>query len=165
MTAREIERAVVARARLHHEFVLPHFTPLHWFECDVFTLSKSDRFTEYEVKISRADFRADKWKRQSWRGRQWIAVTEMRPTKHKLLEQHDEGGPSRFYFAVPHCLVAVSELPEWAGLIYYDGNSLSVIKKAPLLHDKKTNHATRAKLFRSGYYRFLDFYQRPEGQS
>lgn len=40
-------------------FVIPNYTPSGWFESDIFELTKSGYFREYEIKMSLSDFRAD----------------------------------------------------------------------------------------------------------
>ena len=38
---------------------LPRYTPKGWWECDVFELTTSGYFREYEIKTSLSDFRND----------------------------------------------------------------------------------------------------------
>lgn len=47
--------------------------------------------------------------------------------------------PNRFYFACPEGLIDVKDIPEYAGLIYVNDHSATVIKNAPVLHKRKFN--------------------------
>jgi len=59
ITARDIQRALIL-PRYRQSTVMPNYTPRGWWECDVFELTKAEMFVEYEIKLSRADFRADR---------------------------------------------------------------------------------------------------------
>lgn len=65
-------------------------------ECDILALSTNNYATEIEIKISKADLKADK----------------------KKFHNHRHNHIARFYFAVPSDLVevALNEIPERAGL-------------------------------------------------
>lgn len=82
--------------------------------CDFWKLepqpSKGYRATAYEVKISRADFKRDSHKKQR----------EARLYSDK------------FYYVTPPSLLKIEEVPDWAGLIEYDGTALRRIVEAPL---------------------------------
>ena len=94
------------------------------WEYDVLSLNKSGNITEFEVKISRGDFLADKKKR-----------------KFKYYESKVERlMPNRFYYVCPAFMISTNEIPSYAGLIWYDKDGdLVVIKKAPLIHKLKHN--------------------------
>lgn len=92
------------------------------WEIDVLSLNKSNYLTEFEVKISRSDFKADA-KKKKWVFYQntngWLKVSNY------------------FYYACPKELIAESELPSFAGLVYVSNEGIEVIKKAPLIHKHK----------------------------
>lgn len=44
--------------------------------------------------------------------------------------------PNQLYFACPKDLIKVSEIPDYAGLLYYD-RGITLVKKAPYLHKVK----------------------------
>ena len=91
------------------------------WEYDVISLNKAGNITEFEVKISRSDFKADKKKR-----------------KFKYYEQKNFSlMPNRFYYACPEGLIQPEEIPSYAGLIYFNGEELAIIKSAPLIHKIK----------------------------
>jgi hypothetical protein len=151
----EIIRQLV-REKWTASFVLPNYTPPKWFECDVFEVTKAGYFHEYEVKVSRADFKADATKeRMGWQvvGRSLARVSVTK--KHDLLAERSTLGPSRFTFVVPEGLVGLHEVPEWAGLMVARraryGLTLVPAKKAPRLHEQTFDLRQTE---RTCYYRF-----------
>lgn len=134
------------------------------FEADVIEITKAGYATEYEVKISRADFFNDAKKRLDfYKGK---AVNK---SKFELLQKGDR--VNYFYYVVPHGLVSVEEVPEFAGLIYvrisdvnyhsYEKGYYSIpklfsytMKKAPKLSKVKFSTDKILKCFESTYYRF-----------
>ena len=101
------------------------------WESDKLLKTRAGYFYEFEIKISRADYKND-FKNKRY--------------KHNILGSCFSDGhkkPNYFYYAVPEGLIDVSEVPEYAGLVYIlDDSVLSfshirIIKKAPLLHKEK----------------------------
>lgn len=142
LTAREIIQQLM-RERHRRHFVLPNYTPAGWWENDVFEVTDAGFWHEYEVKVSRSDFLADREKRKaSW---QWKVQNPGKPlpSKHGRLEAADPKGPNRFTFVVPAGLIQKEEVPEWAGLIEASPtkwkNRLSLVSKiqASRLHSGK----------------------------
>lgn len=116
-------------------------TSLPW-ECDVLTVTKSGYATEWELKISRSDFKAD-----------------FKKPKHRQFEKGKGGMIKHFYYVVPEGLVSVDEIPTYAGLMYVrkkdDKRWLIQVKQAPKLQCKKLNQKTIRRLYRSMMFRFL----------
>jgi len=146
------------------EFCCPNFTPVGWYECDIFAITKAGLFHELEIKLTVADFKADAKKHDRspyrWTNGHYTKC-DISQSKHERLASHDVEGPSRFYFVVPEGLIEAKDVPEWAGLRFleqttggewYDG--LHTVKKAPLLHKQKVGQPVRDKLTQSLYYRF-----------
>lgn len=124
------ERALInalMRDRWQKNFCLPNYTPPGWWECDLFEVTPAGYFREYEVKLSIADFRADRSKQQDVRGTgRWVPNPTAkfpggtryecdRESKHDLLAKGDARGPSQFYFVTPAGLLDTEPLPPWAG--------------------------------------------------
>lgn len=139
--------AIMSWERQRRAFVLPRYTPIDWWECDVFELTDAGYFREYEVKLTRRDFDLDANKtREIYKG-----YGEPREVlnKHECLARGDVRGPKEFFFVTPPGLVAVIDLPIWAGLIelhdrgegYRPTNRWipSVIVPAPRLHNQKAD--------------------------
>lgn len=130
MTERTIQNALWGGLTYQkgYNLVAPNYTPSKWHECDLFAVTKAGMGVEFEIKISRGDFKAD------------MAKTD----KHRRLSLGDGLGPSRFFYVVPDGMVTVDEVPAYAGLIYarereaYPGGPARIfvreIKKAPKLH-------------------------------
>lgn len=71
--------------------------------------SKGFRASAYEIKVTKADFKRDTEAKQSG-----------------ALRYSD-----RFWYATPDGLIAVEEVPCWAGLMTWNGKRFSIKKKAP----------------------------------
>lgn len=112
----------------NYDILLPNYF-FGSYEIDVFKLSKSMFVTEYEIKVSKADFKKDFKKGSYYR----------KGLKHENLA-NGTGGPNRFFFVVPSGLVSASDVPVHAGLIEYTGGewgTFHVVKNAKLLHNQK----------------------------
>lgn len=89
-----------------------------WWESDVLFVTRSGYFHEFEIKLSRSDFKADKKKSR----------------KHDKLERGC--GPSEFYYVCPANMISIDEVPDYAGLAYVTSlGSLVIKKKAPRQRD------------------------------
>lgn|GEM_PF-1914162 len=145
MNAQDITEALI-RERYRRSFVLPHFTPKDWWECDLYELTEAGYFREFEVKISRADFFADAKKYEQVWPRPYGAPPVFL-NKHDLLNQKSTRGPVQFFFVTPPDLVRMNEVPDWAGLIEMDGKGPGhrlyerERMKAPRLHNQKPDPA------------------------
>ena len=152
MTAGEITQAIL-RDRWRRNFCLPRFTPVGWWEADVFELTDAGYWREYEIKTSRADFRNDAKKRK---------VGRVERNKHDLLAARDVSGPCQFWFVCPAGLIPVAEVPEWAGLIEMSDTGRghkkyrvrdTVVKAAPRLHQEKCRPVVVEKARECCYWR------------
>ena len=92
-------------------------------EMDVASLSKSDMLLEFEVKISRSDFLADKNKRKKY----GISKFEM----YSKPFGHEARCPNYFYYVCPENLISKDEIPLFAGLFYYNSDKEIVLIKSP----------------------------------
>lgn len=120
------------------------------WESDYLSLTKSGYLYEGEVKISKSDFKAD-FKKEK---------------KHLLLETKYNGKslsdkdlcPHYFFYAVPEGLIDVSEVPEYAGLVYATTYYPYVkwVKKPPLLHKEKYDDTT-LNLQEKFYYNMINW--------
>ena len=118
-----------------HSPITTHFTGMGLMECDVLSISKADYIYEYEIKISRADFKKDFIKEKHT-----FIINEKytRTRKGELVYLL----PNYFNFVVPRDLISVDEVPDYAGLIYMnEDSSFTIVKKPKLLHKTKANEA------------------------
>lgn len=105
-------------------FVLQNLYVFGW-ESDILFLSKSGYWTEIEIKVSRADFKAD---------------LKNKAEKHRYLQDVKYIlKPNQFFYAVPKGLVTTDEVPDYAGLLTVDEHWMSpnVEKAAPWIHKQK----------------------------
>jgi hypothetical protein len=130
--------------RYQRSFILPNYTPSGWFECDVFEITSAGFFREYEVKLTRSDFRADAEKvKVNWR--RYKDPTAQDHRKHDMLKAGDARGPAQFWYVCPPGVLSPEIVPEWAGLIvarpidrlHYFNCAVEVAKPAPRLHRSK----------------------------
>lgn len=122
----------------------------HDWESDFFVQKQNGYCYEFEVKISRSDFFADKKKvikhsilrtgKFLEQKKQWNKERTGNDDKW-IIEQIERVHllrPNKFFYVVPKGLITIDELPEYAGLFYYEpytGNcGLTKIKDAPFLH-------------------------------
>lgn len=129
-------------------YMLENLKVYNW-ESDFLKITKSGYVYEFEIKISRADFKND---------------FKNKKDKHSLLENKDiqDNKPNYFYYIVPENLITESDVPEYAGLIYFDVTmihdnipwySLREIKPAPKLHNQKFDVA-KYNLIEKFYYNY-----------
>lgn len=131
-----------------YDIIIPNFY-YGRFEMDVFRLLPSGYCVEYEIKISKADFKKDFKKGFATGG--YTRPLEQH-TKHDRL-QGGQTKTNRFFFVVPADLVQVSDCPKHAGLIYYHEGRFSVLKSAPLLHKNQASPEVYKELSKSLSFR------------
>lgn len=160
MTERDAIRAVMI-PRYRVSFCLHNYTPLNWWECDVFQLTDSGYFKEYEIKLSVADYRADRLKGAD--GKRWGAEDE---NKHQFLATGSSRGPCEFHFVVPAGMLMAEPIPDWAGVIELhartDGHGWypQTTVKAPRLHREKANPVIEPHARGICYWRMHDLLNR-----
>lgn len=162
-TQYNIQRSVMVQGYRAGAFVCPNYTPRNWWECDVLELRKSGFWAEYEIKLSRPDFRADRYKAIRRFNYKTMEYDHFR--KHDLIASRSEKAPNLFFYVCPSGLLEASEVPEWAGLIYasfrYYRNEvvrLEQIKPAPRLHRVKFDEKERNHMLRTYYHRFQHWF-------
>ena len=146
MRTLDMEIAVMKHFGIVQSLIVPNvswgISGLH--ECDILALSKSNYATEIEIKISKADLRADK----------------------KKTHGHRHGHIARLYFAVPSFLKqeALEEIPERAGLLVavmseYNSQEIAYLsEQKPCKRNSEAHQWTdleRSKLGRLGAMRIL----------
>ena len=114
-----------------HSPISTHVTISEIQECDVISVSKSDYIYEYEIKISRADFKKDFIKEKH---NHIINEKFTYTRKGEILFRVC----NYFNYVVPKVLISPDEVPEYAGLIYINEDfTFETIKKPKLLHKTK----------------------------
>lgn len=164
MTANDAINALL-RDRYRRSVVMPRYTPIGWWECDVFELTNDGYFREYEIKLSVADFKADAKKKNvvQWEGGKRLE-TPREDFKHEHLALKTPGGPVQFWFVTPENLLSAEMIPSFAGLIELRAreNGRGAIQlfpvqriKAPRLHNTKADPKIKPHVMSVGYWRLL----------
>lgn len=156
-TSRDATISLYWALRGASDILIPRFTPIDWWECDLWRLTKSGFVDEYEIKLSLADFRADAGKNKGERFEKqpdgkWGYTPDSGRNKHQLLAE-STAGPNRFWFAMPKVLAEKVEIPHWAGLMRIGPGGAYVVKQAPKRHRAKWN-GKREKIMDTFQHRF-----------
>lgn len=139
------------------------------YEADLLEITKSGYSYEYEVKISRSDFKNDVKKSCGWILNE--STNFKKVDKLKIDEIKEGRRTNYFYYLVPKNLIQVDEIPEYAGLIYVELSEIKcftkekgyytrekifcqTIKEAPKLASEKFSEKKLLKCLESTYYRF-----------
>lgn len=134
-----------------HSPIVQNFQGEGLGECDVISISKSLYVYEYEIKISRSDFKADftkEYKHKKLKQEVPVFAEYNETKKGKLTGEKYRciSIPNYFYYVCPKNLIRLEEIPYYAGLIYITNNNIiEIIKSAPKLHkEKATNRLLKA---------------------
>ena len=144
-TSKNVEASLIMDLYLKgHSPITSHYQGKRYAECDVLSVTKSDYICEYEIKISRSDFKADfkKEKHKLIAEKKFNETVTVVKIGNKCFDSPNPYyAPNYFYFVVLENLVSVEEVPDYAGLMYLNENGkFSIIKKAPLLHKTKASN-------------------------
>ncbi|RKS00437.1 hypothetical protein [Flavobacterium sp. 102] len=135
------------------KFRIPNVFLFRW-ESDFFVQKDNGYCYEFEIKISKSDFRRDAAKTEK------ISILQtggfIRKEKTLLMidnkwqfddegqliyENNDEPKqakrPNKFYYVVPEGMITKFDVPEYSGLIYVTETGTKTIKEAPFLHRDK----------------------------
>jgi hypothetical protein len=163
MTERDAINALM-RDRYQRSFCLPRFTPGGWWECDMFEITASGYFREYEVKLSRSDFLRDTHKEKEKLPRAY-GEPRVLERKHEMLARGATHGPTAFWYVTPVGLLTIQEVPDYAGLIEMHDRgathsawrwSEKEVRKAPKLHREKIDPKVKDYARGICYYRMHD---------
>jgi len=107
------------------------------WESDCISVTKTLMYTEYEIKVSRSDFKNDFNKVSSKYGNgvnkhKYYAERVFRKWRGSNIPR-----PKYFYFVTPKGLLNLSDVPDHCGLLELGTFKLKIIKKAPMLKSKK----------------------------
>lgn len=166
MTAKDIQKALANYYVNGVRYLVPnvYFFGHHYCETDLLVVKESNGWIyDIEIKVSRADFKADFKKTDKHRILQQgnISRTTTRSVQHgpglfgreEMETIHEAKRPNRFYFAVPEGLIKPDELPPYAGLLYVnDIGVVNKVKEAPVLHKERLE--PEKTLCRKFYYAF-----------
>lgn len=128
-----------------YDYLLKKTNPLvclnNWhmqrWEMDIVCVTQKLLLKEYEIKVSRSDFLAEK-KSKKHKHTLYQSTRNARKDQMDYVSMHV---PNLFYYVCPNGLISASEIPEYAGLYYYDDGKYSKFtleKAAPRIHSIKT---------------------------
>lgn len=147
-----------------YELMLPNVFIQHDSEADFFAVRKSGLCDEFEIKVSRSDFLADKkkfvryrdlelheYEGYSWKDRGNHPSTKL---KHQALIDGDLC-INYFWYVVPEGIATVEEIPVFAGLMIINANGQLRVKKRPVkLHREKLSIEERYRVARKSTHRY-----------
>ena len=141
---------------------------IYEWESDFLRVNRNEYSLEYEIKLSREDFKADLRKVEKHKMLQY----PMKYTAHKYIYDCMDRRftevvfkfsivPNKFYYICPTDIIGKNEVPAYAGLVYVNKfETLEVIKEAPLLHKvkfpKELYKDIASKLSSKVKYHFMD---------
>lgn len=112
-------QSIICKAELRKgNLVAENFNFFFDWEQDVISLNKTGYTSEFEVKISRADFKAD------FKKRKWVLF------KDKAIERL----PNYFTCVCPPGLIDLPDLQDYMGLIYIEDGMPVIVRKPKLIH-------------------------------
>lgn len=127
----------------HTHFPIASNCYIYNWESDLITINENKQVTEYEVKISRndykADFRKDKKHASILDAYQYNCNSELIP--------------NYFYYVITPGLLDKKEIPLYAGLIEV-GLSIRIVKQAPLLHELNAPDDMEMKILKKVYTKY-----------
>lgn len=129
----------------NHVLGLPN-TYLYNWESDFISMTAANYVHEYEIKISRSDFRVD-----------------FKKPRHALLLEgrYGSGCPSYFWYVMPDGLVDLEDIPDHAGLLYImKGNRVSIRRKARKLSKLPATDTQINKLLVGSMWRYWSMRQK-----
>jgi len=155
-----------------HAPLVPNFTPSKWFECDVYSVTKAGFSHEYEIKISRSDFKADFEKETRVNNPNWKRLGDKNNPlffyhkKHDMLNEsvmRPVNCPNYFWFVTPEGLLREADIPEYAGWAEVYANhwgkpAIRIKKQAPRLHKQKVSDQLRKQILEIAQYRLMTYY-------
>lgn len=152
MNELSIQLAIFAKLVSSHHHICPNLTPPGWFECDVFAITNAGYMHEFEIKLTKQDFKKDAEKSGGWRAKA-IGL----PAKYARIENRDEQGPSRFYYVLPEGIVDSADVPEWAGIHRATSGRFGVVlrkeREAKIIHKKKVEPLIIERVSKTFYWR------------
>lgn len=147
-----------------YELMMPNVFIQHDSEADLFCIRKSGLCDEFEIKVTRSDFLADKrkfvqyrepgpgeWKGFKWENRQNAPYYK---SKYQALVDGDMC-INYFWYAVAEGVADIDDMPPSVGLIIINKKGRLQIKRSPKkLHKNKMSIEDRYKIAKKSTSRF-----------
>ena len=135
------------------------------FESDFVRVTKSGYGIEYEIKLSKSDFKAD-FKKSNLKIE---GINNDRHVIYSSFKKHEwlltGKGPTEFYYVFPESLINPNDVPDWAGIViareippseYYTQSHVRVhlLRKAKRLNREPLSDMKIKNIYTSCYYRY-----------
>lgn len=129
---------------LHRNYspIAPNCYLFEW-ESDLIAISNSQLVTEFEIKISKSDFKADFRKTNKHKSLETNFKSKVKPGKCS----------NYFYYVTTPGLLNQVDIPDYAGLIEID-KKINIVKKAPILHKETVDKIKVNSLYEKVYYKY-----------
>jgi hypothetical protein len=131
------------------------------WESDFFCITSSGYSMEVEVKISRSDFKADFKKTQKHHmlknaTKSLVTIPGYSHRDFSYVSFVKPKCPNKFFYCCPENLIDPKEVPDFAGLLYWNENSGNIrqVKGAKWLHKNKLDLSKA--LLQKYYYMYLN---------
>jgi hypothetical protein len=138
MTEYDVQLKIIRQWLSSCNFMIPNVYG-GYGEMDVLRLTKAGYATEFEVKVSRADFNHDKAKIQKHQNYSDVFTNTPRVWWNDR-PKDKKGIPNYFTYVVPNTFDLITlKVPDYAGLYTVDAEKgyLYCVKEAPRLHKEK----------------------------
>lgn len=128
MTSKDIQKKLNNYYTGNCLYKVPNAFIFKW-ESDFFVQRQSKLCYEFEIKVTKADFKKDFDKKDK---HQILQTGELNGTKYKR--------PNKFYYIAPKGVIDANDIPSYAGFVEVQDtflNDLCLVKDAPNLHKEK----------------------------
>lgn len=127
----------------NNKYLITNVYLFRW-ESDFFLQKDNGYCYEFEIKISRSDFKKDAKKIDKHKimktGLHEFTSFSMDPgSTERIVNVREAKRPNRFYYVAPSGIIKKDEVPDYAGLIVIVDGELVKIKEAPMLHKEVIN--------------------------
>lgn len=148
-----------------HRWIVPNVDHFSTGEMDLCSITAAGLVHEYEIKLSRSDFLADRKKKHKHPQLALIASGVMSVPEEPFRWQpgpriRNITSPNYYSYVTPFEMVGIEEVPPYAGLIYVHldklynyGFALDFVKKPKLLHPNKADSSIKLILGEKLMYR------------
>lgn len=156
MTEQQLQHIIWEKLCKSLRLVVPNWSPEDWFECDVWGVTNAGMAWEFEIKVTRSDFRKDASKAPGslfTGGHRVLRTTQ--DCKYSRLASGDYRGPNNFVYVAPRGIIPREEVPVWAGLWeFVPGEGLEKVLKAQRLHKSPVSEREVERARTAIYYRY-----------
>lgn len=156
VTEKTVQRSFFDRFKPY--IAAPNIKMYDEYESDIIVLNRLMYVHEYEIKLSRADFKNDFKKSGTCFTGEFLTRRDGKKVKvYKKKSKHDflvDGhGPNRFSYVFQHGMIDKSEIPPEFGIVTFKelrGKLLfSIDRQAKMLHNEKADHHKLLQVCRS----------------